>query len=112
MSDDRDELLFALLERLVALSRDGRMPDFAKVTHEHPELEVELRELWATAMIADDFGSFTQSYGGPPELELGDVEAPRTRANSATLRASAISNCSKRSVAAAWGSSTAQHNSA
>ena len=86
MSDDRDELLFALLERLVALSRDGRMPDFAKVTHEHPELEVELRELWATAMIADDFGSFTQSYGGPPELELGDVEAPRTRANSATLR--------------------------
>ena len=59
MDDDRDELLFALLERLIASSRDGRMPDFAFVTREHPELQTELRELWATAMLAEDFGSFT-----------------------------------------------------
>ena len=81
-----DELLFALLERLVASSRDGRMPDFAAVTREHPDLETELRELWATAMIAEDFGSFTRSSGDSPESDLGDVEDTRTRIGYATLR--------------------------
>lgn len=60
MNDERDELLFALLERLIASSRDGRMPDFTAVTREHPDLETELRELWATAMLAEDFGSFSR----------------------------------------------------
>ena len=83
---ERDELLWGLLERLIALSRDGRMPDFAAVTREHPELETELRELWATAMIAEDVGSFPRSSGGPPEPEFGDVENSRTRAACATPR--------------------------
>ena len=86
MSDDRDELLFALLERLVASSRDGRMPDFADVTREHPELETELRELWATAMIAEDFGSFTRSSGGPPEKEADEREGSRRAACSTPRR--------------------------
>ncbi len=60
MDDDRDELLFALLDQLIASSRDGRMPDFAAATREHPELQAELRELWATAMLAEDFGSFSR----------------------------------------------------
>ena len=59
MDDNRDELLFALLEQLIASSRGGRMPDFAAVTRQQPELKAELRELWATAMIAEDFGSFS-----------------------------------------------------
>ena len=80
MSDDRDELLFALLERLVVSSRDGRMPDFAAVTREHPDLETEMRELWATAMIADAFGSFPRSSSVSPEPELGDVEDTGSRA--------------------------------
>ncbi len=72
MENDRDELLFALLEQLIASSRDGRMPDFAVVTREHPELEGELRELWATAMLAEDFGLLAQS------IELfREAETPR-----------------------------------
>jgi serine/threonine-protein kinase len=59
-NDDRDALLFELLERLIASSRDGRMPDFAGVTCEHPEFEPELRELWGTAMLAEDFGHFSR----------------------------------------------------
>ncbi len=86
MSDDRDELLFALLERLVASSRDGRMPDFADVTRENPELETELRELWATAMIAEDFGSFTRSSGGPPEPDMPDDPNESRRAAGSTPR--------------------------
>ena len=91
MSEDRDELLFALLERLIALSRDGRMPDFVAVTREHPELETELRELWATAMLAEDFGSSAlgsddlRSSGGSPE-SFAEQEGAHTRAAYATGR--------------------------
>ncbi len=85
MEDDRDELLFALLERLVASSRDGRMPDFATVAREHPDLETELRELWATAMIAEDFGSFTRSSSGLLEPDANDPVGS-SRAASSTLR--------------------------
>ena len=77
MDEGRDELLFALLERLVASSRDGRMPDFSDVKREHPELETELRELWATAMIAEDFGSFTRSIDGAQKPDMADPQATR-----------------------------------
>ena len=83
MFEDRDELLFALLERLIALSRDGRMPDFAAVTREHPELETELRELWATAMLAEDFGSTSRRSdiprrsGGSPDPLTEEEEHKR-----------------------------------
>ena len=86
MDDDRDELLFALLEQLIASSRDGRMPDFADVTREHPELETELRELWATAMIAEDFGSFTSRSGGSPEPAVPDDPNTSRRAACSTPR--------------------------
>jgi len=56
---DHDELLFGLLDRLVEQSRQGKAPDLEGVIREHPKLEAELRELWATAMIAEDFGSFS-----------------------------------------------------
>ena len=91
MSEDRDELLFALLERLIALSRDGRMPDFVAVTRDHPELETELRELWATAMLAEDFGSSAlgsddlRSSGCSPE-SFAEQEGGHTRAAYATGR--------------------------
>ncbi len=77
MDDDRDELLFVLLERLLASSRDGRMPDFAAATREHPELQTELRELWATAMIAEDFGSFSRDDSSQTPI-LGDDGAEST----------------------------------
>ncbi|MBC7822014.1 MAG: serine/threonine protein kinase [Planctomycetaceae bacterium] len=62
------------------------MPDFADVTREHPDLETELRELWATAMIAEDFGSFIRSSSVSLESELREVEHTRTRAACATPR--------------------------
>ena len=91
MSEDHDELLFTLLERLIASSRDGRMPDFVAVTREHPELETELRELWATAMLAEDFGSSAlgsddlRSIGGSPE-SFAEQEEAHTRAAYSTGR--------------------------
>ena len=58
---DRENLLACLLEQLIEQSRDGRTPDLEKVIGDHPELAVELRELWATAMIAEDFGSLSSN---------------------------------------------------
>lgn len=59
---NHDDLLAELLDRLVDESRHGREPDFAKVLSELPAadrfaVEKELRELWATAMVAEDFAS-------------------------------------------------------
>ena len=76
MDDDRDELLFALLDQLIASSRDGRMPDFAAVTREYPKLETELRELWATAMLAEDFGSFSRDDTSQTPVLVDDGVRP------------------------------------
>lgn len=59
---NRDELLADLLDRLVELSRGGCEPDFKSVlidvaSGERMSVEKELRELWATAMVAEDFAS-------------------------------------------------------
>lgn len=53
-----DAILAAALEELLAQSRGGRMPDLDRVIRAHPRLEHEIRELWATMMIAEDFASF------------------------------------------------------
>ena len=66
---NRDERLAALLEELIEQSRGGRHTDLDRVIAEHPDLAAELRELWATAMIAEDFGSLSG--------ELGDHDAER-----------------------------------
>lgn len=57
--DTHDELLASLLDQLVEQSRDGRDPDFAEVLgdlsgSQRGSIEKELRELWATAMVAED----------------------------------------------------------
>ncbi|MGZ0163508.1 MAG: serine/threonine-protein kinase [Planctomycetales bacterium] len=56
---DRDERLAELLERLADESRDGRQPDLETVVRENSDLELELRELWATMVLAEDFASFS-----------------------------------------------------
>jgi serine/threonine protein kinase len=56
---DRDERLALLLERLACESRDGRQPDLEAVVRENSDLELELRELWATMILAEDFASFS-----------------------------------------------------
>ena len=61
---NRDEALAGMLDRLVETSRSGSEPDFTSVLKDVPDdvrslwpgggLERELRELWATAMVAED----------------------------------------------------------
>jgi len=55
----RDEQLAELLDTLAGESRAGRMPDLEAVIREHPDLAGELRELWATLILAEDFGSLS-----------------------------------------------------
>lgn len=59
LTPDSDALLANVLDELLAGSRGGRRPDLEGVIRRHPQLEVEIRELWATMMIAEDFASFS-----------------------------------------------------
>jgi eukaryotic-like serine/threonine-protein kinase len=54
---DRESRLAALIERMLADARAGRVVDVDRVAAEQPELAAELRELWEVAALADEFGS-------------------------------------------------------
>jgi serine/threonine protein kinase len=54
-----DERLIELLDRLAAEAQSGRQADLEAVIREHPDLEQDLRELWATMLLAEDFASFS-----------------------------------------------------
>lgn len=78
----RDERLAELIADLVEQGRDGRSPDFEQVALQHPDLADDLRELWTTAMIAEDVASFSDLLAGPddgaaqgPGAETRDGEA-------------------------------------
>ncbi len=61
-SRERDERLAVIFDQLMELSREGdRMTLLESAIRSHPDLEQELRELWATAMIANDVALFEQS---------------------------------------------------
>ena len=65
MSDsdrDSDEVLVTLLDELVEQAQAGQASSLEDVIAEHPELERELRELWATVQMAEDFGSFPDLF--------------------------------------------------
>jgi serine/threonine-protein kinase len=70
-----DERLAELLAGLTEQARDGQQPDIDAVVREHPELVVELRELWAVAALADDFAS---ANGAAPGADV--VSATQLRA--------------------------------
>jgi serine/threonine-protein kinase len=65
--EPRETLVVQLLEGLVAESRSGRVPDFESLRQRHPELVDELRQLWATALVAEDFAV------------LGELDPPADR---------------------------------
>jgi serine/threonine-protein kinase len=54
-SEQRDEILAHLLAQLSDRVRRGLSADLEMVAREHPELLVELRELWAAAQFAEEF---------------------------------------------------------
>src|SRR5262245_37249254 len=67
-----DARLAKMLEAALAAARDGQAPNFERIAAGAPELVDELRELWATAAMADEFGSLS---GAP----LAAATEPRQR---------------------------------
>ncbi|WP_166826817.1 serine/threonine-protein kinase [Thalassoroseus pseudoceratinae] len=57
---DREAVLWNLLESLLT-SHGDRQPDWSQVATEHSEYVNELRELYATAMVAEEFGKLANS---------------------------------------------------
>src|ERR1700754_2582793 len=58
--------LVALVDQLLAKARAGSPVDIERVAAEHPDLAVELRELWGVAALAEEFGSL------PSPSEIGN----------------------------------------
>ncbi len=56
-STSHDGRLAELLAGFVEQAREGKAPDIEAAAREHPELAVELRELWTMAALADDLAS-------------------------------------------------------
>lgn len=54
---DRDSRLVRLIDELLDAARRGQQPAFEEVARQHPDLVAELRELWGTALLAEDLGS-------------------------------------------------------
>ena len=73
LPSNREERLARILEGLIEQSRCGRKPDLEAAVRANPDLSDELRELWATAMIAEDFGSLSDVLGddGPAQKHSG-----------------------------------------
>ncbi len=72
---DTDERLAEILNRLIQDSQSGDLPDLEAVVRSHPDLAEEIRELWATAMIAEDFagGSDDDSLSGERTAEAAST---------------------------------------
>lgn len=70
MTTSRDELLVSLLERVLESSRDGGTDALESIIREHPDLAIELRELWATMQIAEDFASISELFSDEPLATL------------------------------------------
>jgi serine/threonine-protein kinase len=55
---DRDEQLAEILADLMERARQGHSVDIEAAAGRHPELADELRELWGTAQLVEDFAQF------------------------------------------------------
>ncbi|WP_406696431.1 serine/threonine-protein kinase [Singulisphaera sp. Ch08] len=60
-STEHETQLVALLQSLTDELRQGQVPDIEGAARRHPELAAELRELWATARIAEDLAAPTEA---------------------------------------------------
>jgi eukaryotic-like serine/threonine-protein kinase len=60
MPTSHDDLIVSLLDRVLESSRRGDPGAFESIVRQHPELEAELRELWSTMQIADDFADVSE----------------------------------------------------
>ncbi|HEY2252136.1 MAG TPA: serine/threonine-protein kinase [Planctomycetaceae bacterium] len=82
-STSHDERLAELLAGFVEQAREGKTPDIDAAARDHPELAVELRELWAMAALADDLASLPDADSDNEELNLtrlaGDADSAAQR---------------------------------
>jgi serine/threonine-protein kinase len=76
----RDERLAALLAGLVEQSREGKVPDIEAAARDHPDLAVELRELWAVAGMADHLALCDGAGSDDPTIVLWSAHAGRDAA--------------------------------
>ncbi len=77
---DRDGRLARLLDDLADRRRRGERPDLDAVLREHPDLADDLRQLWAVAQVAGEFGrpdpSVPTLANGPPPATVSTPAAP------------------------------------
>lgn len=88
---DRDQLLAELLAQLTARAQHGSGPTIDDLAQQHPDVADELRELWATAQFADDFGGSSRLELFPETLAPHRApETPLEPENHSTSRSNCI----------------------
>ena len=75
-SSDRDERLARLLAVLTDEARQNQAPDLDAVAAQHPDLAVELRELWAAARFADEFAKSSVTLRQTPTKAETPADSP------------------------------------
>jgi len=74
-----DELLAELLEQMLEAAREGEEPDIERFAAAHPQLRDELRELWATARMAEGLASSADvESASPQDGQPHGLSLPRT----------------------------------
>lgn len=68
---DRDERLAMVLDELAAGTASASTAALEAAIRANPDLEQDLRELWATMILAEDFGSIDALLSGDQTLERG-----------------------------------------
>lgn len=76
---DADTILADALDRLLMQARGGQPADLEGMIRQYPQLEQELRELWATMMFAEEFsGEFNLlTIGTSDAAEVSGTVAPK-----------------------------------
>lgn len=65
---DGDERLALILDDLIQQEQAGKKPDFEAVLRANPDLETELRQLWMTVILAEDFAGSDPSEASNSEV--------------------------------------------
>src|SRR3954462_6373208 len=79
--------LASLIEQLLSEARSGGRVDIEGMARDNPDIADDLRELWAIAAIAEEFGSHTNSA---EVAELGIAHANRLAPSRGSLISDAI----------------------
>ena len=65
---ERETLLANLIDQLLEAARQSKQLSIDEIARQYPDLAVELRELWATAQLADDLGSLQDEVTLIPDV--------------------------------------------